>query len=275
MRPRATRLHAIGNRFGGPAGGPASWTPAALGSSLALWLDAADSSTITLNGSTVSQWNDKSGNARHVSQATAARQPTYTANGLNGKPVLTFNAANPSVMTVPAGQLGGATEASLFWVQQNVNDPAAADINSGCFIANDFGTQIGASNHAPYTDGNVYIQAFNTARLNTGNPTPSLALPRIIGAESTNSLFNFLIDGTVHFTTSTNTYANPSASKNIGTGTPFLGLNFLGTAAELVVVRSILSTTDRQRLEGYLAWKWGLEANLPAGHPFRNSPPTV
>ena len=235
-----------------------AWTPAALGPSLALWLDAADSNTITLNGSTVSQWNDKSGNARHVSQAAAARQPTYTANGLNGKPVLTFNAAKPSVMTVPAGQLGGATGASLFWVQQNVNDPAAADISSGCFIANDFGTQIGPSetNHAPYTDGNVYFQAFNTARLNIGNPTPSLALPRIIGAESKNSLFNFLIDGTVHFTTSTNTYANPSASKNIGTGSLSLNLNFLGTAAELVVVSSILSTTDRQRVEGYLAWKW-------------------
>lgn len=30
----------------------------------ALWLDANDSSTITLNGSTVSQWRNKSGNDR-------------------------------------------------------------------------------------------------------------------------------------------------------------------------------------------------------------------
>jgi hypothetical protein len=47
--------------------------PAALRSALSMWLDANDVSTITLkDGSTVSQWNDKSGNARHAYQAKAA-----------------------------------------------------------------------------------------------------------------------------------------------------------------------------------------------------------
>ena len=31
---------------------------------------------------------------------------------------------------------------------------------------------------------------------------------------------------------------------------------------------------DRQQLEGYLAWKWGLEANLPVDHPYKNAAPT-
>ena len=35
----------------------------------ALWLDASDSSTIEENGGKVSQWNDKSGNDRHVSSS--------------------------------------------------------------------------------------------------------------------------------------------------------------------------------------------------------------
>lgn len=51
------------------------WTPAQI--STALWLDAADASTITLNGTTVSQWNDKSGNGRNAVQVTAASQPVY------------------------------------------------------------------------------------------------------------------------------------------------------------------------------------------------------
>ena len=55
----------------------ALWTPAQLGASLDLWLDAEDTNTITLNGTTISQWDDKSGNARHASQATATDQPTY------------------------------------------------------------------------------------------------------------------------------------------------------------------------------------------------------
>jgi hypothetical protein len=49
----------------------------------------------------------------------------------------------------------------------------------------------------------------------------------------------------------------------------------LGFVTEVVYTNTALSTTDRERLEGYLAWKWGLEANLPAGHPFRNITPTV
>ena len=42
---------------------------------------------------------------------------------------------------------------------------------------------------------------------------------------------------------------------------------------EIAYYNSALSTTDRQRMEGYLAWKWGLQANLPAGHPHKSAAP--
>lgn len=60
---------------------------------LALWLDAADASSVTLNGSTVSEWRDKSGNGRNFAQSTAAAQPVYTTAGQNGRNCLTFDAA--------------------------------------------------------------------------------------------------------------------------------------------------------------------------------------
>jgi hypothetical protein len=60
---------------GSTFGGPKLWRPNQL--ALSLWLDAEDSASITLNGSTVSQWSDKSGNGRHATQGTAASQPTY------------------------------------------------------------------------------------------------------------------------------------------------------------------------------------------------------
>lgn len=43
-------------------------------SGLSMWYDASDTSTIT--GSPVSQWNDKSGNNRHLIQPTAGQRPT-------------------------------------------------------------------------------------------------------------------------------------------------------------------------------------------------------
>lgn len=45
---------------------------------LALWLDAADSTTITLNSGNVSQWSDKSGLGRNFVQSTAIKQPAYS-----------------------------------------------------------------------------------------------------------------------------------------------------------------------------------------------------
>ena len=59
------------------------WTPAQI--TTALWLDAADSTTLfdatiggslVVDGGTVRRWEDKSGNARHATNSTG---PTYSA----------------------------------------------------------------------------------------------------------------------------------------------------------------------------------------------------
>ena len=51
-------------------------------SGLGLWLDGADSSSITtVTG--VSQWNDKSGNGYNLTQGSTGSQPTRTGNLLN------------------------------------------------------------------------------------------------------------------------------------------------------------------------------------------------
>jgi len=40
-----------------------------------------------------------------------------------------------------------------------------------------------------------------------------------------------------------------------------------------IVISDNLSSDDRELMEGYLAWKWGLEGNLPSGHSYTNSDP--
>ena len=47
---------------------------------VSLWLDASDSSTITHNSNSISQWSDKSGNGNHAIQSTSTKQPTLVAN---------------------------------------------------------------------------------------------------------------------------------------------------------------------------------------------------
>ena len=47
--------------------------------------------------------------------------------------------------------------------------------------------------------------------------------------------------------------------------------NWLGSIGEVLVFDTVLSANQRQIIEGYLASKWGLQSNLPIGHPYKNN----
>lgn len=66
-------------------------------SGLSFWLDANDSSTVTLVSGAVSQWSDKSGSAspRNFTQSTANNRPTTTT--VNGKAAIKFDGTNDSL----------------------------------------------------------------------------------------------------------------------------------------------------------------------------------
>jgi len=51
------------------------------------------------------------------------------------------------------------------------------------------------------------------------------------------------------------------------------GHNLVGNIAEVLVFNAQLAGTQKQQVEGYLAWKWGLQASLPGGHPFKDAAP--
>lgn len=56
-------------------------------SNLALWLDAADTTTITLSGTNVTQWKDKSGKTT----TTVISQPSLSGKYINNYQTLRFN----------------------------------------------------------------------------------------------------------------------------------------------------------------------------------------
>ena len=59
-------------------------------SNLALWLDAADTSTISESFNLVSQWNDKSGNGNYHAVAQSGEELQLPVDNINGKNVLTW-----------------------------------------------------------------------------------------------------------------------------------------------------------------------------------------
>ena len=58
------------------------------------WYNAADTSSISLSGSEVTQWNDLSGNGHHATQGTSTRRPLSGTRTLNGLNVLDFDGSN-------------------------------------------------------------------------------------------------------------------------------------------------------------------------------------
>jgi hypothetical protein len=50
---------------------------------------------------------------------------------------------------------------------------------------------------------------------------------------------------------------------------------FSGHIAEIILIERAVSDTERQKIEGYLAHKWGLEANLPIDHTYKTDAPEI
>ena len=265
-----------------------NWTPAALGSALALWLDAEDTSTITLNGSDVSQWNDKSGNGNHVSNNTAATQPPYLATGWNGKPTVYFTRLGTEFLFKTGvsnfAANGDFTIASAFEFLETDNnwEMIAGWRNTP--------NSSGGGNGAPILQGMLNVQQIGyhdtdladtrikvdvTTRLGKKIATIS----RSGGTNGNGGAATATSTGFSQATYDTNTTQNFSSAAATGfqVGGRQQSLTGWGDKyiSEVVGCNTKLSTEDRQKLEGYLAWKWGLEANLPSDHPFRNTPPTV
>ncbi len=92
-----------------------------------LWLDAADSGSITHTLGAVNAWNDKSGNANHVTQNLATDQPTVISDGT--QQVIAFNG---QYMTDPDGIWGSIThnDSYIFTAYKNLLLPESGTLLS-------------------------------------------------------------------------------------------------------------------------------------------------
>ena len=245
MQLRATSLSAIktGNRR-------RAWTPAVLGSALAMWLDASDSSTITLNGSTVSQWSDKSGRGNNASQGTASSQPTYTATGwVNNRPALLFDGSNDSFAVSTSGTLGINTSAGYFLgavVNPLVITPQF--VLSGATVER-FETQVNSGAGLSYVRTIYGGSPFADA--GTATIARLIAESQYDGTSTTSFWTGNAGTSVVDALGTTNT------AMSIGFRPSPNSLFFNGHMAEIVLTNRALTTAERRQLEGYLAWKWG------------------
>ena len=224
----------------------------------ALWLDAADPSTITLSGSNVTQWNDKSGNSNNATQTTAARQPTYSNNAVS------FVSANQNFLSLPNGTFftSPTTSSSIFLVmtptsrynlnvflfQGNVSTNLAIGLYLDGTQFADYWQTVGSSTWSSYTVGRPYLYSY------------------IFSSNSTN--ISSFIDGSGGVLRGQPNYSVALTNATLGAEVE-RGFYSDMTIREVIVYRGLeLSAWQRQQIESYLAWKWGLRTNLPTTHPY-------
>ena len=250
------------------------WTPAEI--ETALWLDAADSSTITETGGAVSVWADKSGNGRDVAQNTPRHRPVIGIELVNGLNVLSFGQLHDSGYAYLDGGSAhhsiGTGNLSVFVVARsdkgstgNVISKADTDTSGGrwALVAEAGGFVTGPNNTQPggLSDTGLYTSF-------------GLGLLRIDGNESQQLWNNGLLSdsaalswGSYDLTTSkpfwVGSYNNGGLTNN----------SHVGVIAEVLILHSAVDDLTRQKTEGYLAHKWGLTANLPADHPYKSVAP--
>lgn len=166
-----------------------------------VWLDAADTTTITSASGLVSQWSDKSGNARHATQATALLQPTTGSNTQNGLNVLTFtdhvlltstfSQAQPVTIFVAAGRsstdsvnrqvIGNETTTPSIYTDGNTwrifagtvlnSTQSSSNTNFHYFAATFNGTaSVLRRNGSQIASGNAGTSGYSTKAVNIGGP---------------------------------------------------------------------------------------------------------
>jgi hypothetical protein len=243
----------------------ALWTPATSGApATALWFDANLSSTITQSGGSVSQWNDRSGNANHAVQATGSLQPTYDATAAGGKGAIVFGGGGSQKLFDITSTLTTGTA----WTAFVVAKMTAQTLQAYIFGGSNYGAYVGGNVPA---DFGVYNGINFRQKTFATNPTIYNAAHVLEYAPAT-----LWTDGTAvsSYESGSATLTNSMSLTRLGSRPDQTTLYFIGELYELIWVPSTLAQSDRELFEGYLAWKWGLDGLLPSGHPYKSAAPT-
>jgi len=216
---------------------------------LSLWLDAADLSTIRLSGSNVTQWYDKSGQTT----TTVVSQPTLSGNYINSYQTLRFN--NNSIRaTLPSAV--GTNDYALFAVWLTINGGTEVVLSIGS----------NGNNGALGYNGSYY-NLFEWAQ-SESDFTAGKNMYAVQSGTRISAIKSCFVNGSNAPTASG---ALNLADSNIYIGNSGFAIN--GEICEILVMNQTISVSQKQQIEGYLAWKWNLQKSLPINHPFYLFPP--
>jgi hypothetical protein len=232
-----------------------------------LWFDATDplgTGRAPNSGTTITSWKDKSGNANNATgQVSAVVTSDSTGSYLN------FTGSNS--YTIGSGAFIANQYYTIFIVetlqspsfQHLIGNGTLGPDNAALHIRYDSPTILRFASFNNDLDANN-IPAFTTA---AAQPTRILTFSQL--PNSRTIYINSTSFGSNTNNTLLSAWAQPLIGQSFGQG------YYTGKMREIIFYTGQLTTTQRQQVESYLAWKWGLQASLPSDHTYKFAPPSV
>lgn len=239
---------------------------------LALWL-RADSLAETLNdGDSVSQWNDESGNGRHVKQSTTSAKPTYRASpgGFNDRPSVQFdggdfldtdayeeglNTAQFTTFVVTAPSVDNATYEGIVTNRRTAGSP------SGQYGYNLYADMTGSGDQYEFWFGRGPSGGWGAAYAGTGTAVVNQATLIRAGIEGGDGMgataTAFISVNGASPGTTTGAFYRTTASQPYAVGyVP--SYNMDGYISEVLHYDRTLSAAEIEVVERYLTEKYGI-----------------
>ena len=256
----------VSNDFGSVESGElemliSNWVPRS-SENLEIWLDATDESTIVQSSNLVSLWKDKSNSGNDASQNTTTYQPTYSPNGMGGFPSLKFDSdkmqfSNNNLLNkmcfVVIKPISFSNDDAQILSSYSTNVQLRIDQSSNAFSYFQYAA-----------DSSIYLGSTLAQNSITVNEISVLGF--IFDQTYGSSIDGIFEDSQINRNSSGNSTYNQIGMRG-GNMDPYNGY-----CGEIIIINSV-DDLVRQRLEGYLAHKWGVESKLPSNHPYKNSAP--
>lgn len=236
---------------------------------LAVWLDAADRESVTLNGQNVAEWRDKSGNTRHFAQSTAANQPTLAPGVRNGLSAIRSAGGTVHLRRENSGAVVGE--------QMDYLGPTAHTFFAAVRATPFVGQYLFWAHNPNATNTNRFIVAGPWSAnpyyiIDSGNVANG-RLQTTVNRSSSAHVIAFRRDGAV-FDSWTDSTSSGSATRAsapsvvfVGTLSLFADINFNGSVNagsfngdlyEVLHYNRALSADERVAVTRYLGAKWGI-----------------
>ena len=231
-----------------------------------LWLDASQDTTA--NGVSIASLVDRSGSGNSLTPSGTISAAT---NFLQGKTVYNFGSSRASKTNFP----WQTSFTQIVLVKCATGNWLSSLVSGGAYLSYIFAGNENLINVNNFFDPRDSSVALATSVFTTAADGVSSWVILSLGYQSgATSASNYTINGTVR-TTATSTAVSSAIS-----GTNQLWLNGNGSGnfdtgtyvAEMMHYNAVLTSSQRQQVESYLAQKWGLVRYLPTDHGFYTNP---